>query len=138
VSLIDKGALGERIEALGVPVHALGMSRSIASMARLRFLARLITRIRPDIVQGWMYHANLVASVAAALAHGPASVIWGVRASLDGHENERRSTAAAIRIGAWASRFTDGIVYNSQTSARQHEMFGYARARTQVIPNGFD
>lgn len=138
VSLIDKGALGERIEALGVPVHTLGMSRSIASMARLRVLSRLITEARPDIVQGWMYHANLVASLAAAMARGPASVLWGVRASLDGHENERRSTAAVIRIGAWASRFTNGIVYNSRTSARQHEGLGYVRTRSQVIPNGFD
>jgi len=138
VSLIDKGTLGERIEALGVPVHALGMSRSVASVSRLRLLARLIIEIRPDIVQGWMYHANLVASAAAALARSPASVLWGVRASLDGHENERRSTAAVIRIGAWVSRITNGIVYNSRTSACQHELLGYARTRTHVIPNGFD
>jgi glycosyltransferase involved in cell wall biosynthesis len=43
-----------------------------------------------------------------------------------------------IRIGALLSHHVDGIIYNGEISARQHEAVGYAADRACVIPNGFD
>lgn len=138
VSLIDKGTLGERIEALGVRVFALGMERRVSVLAGLRALGRIVDETRPDLVQSWMYHANLFASGAVIASRTRAPVLWNIRASLDGFANEKRSTAAAIRVGAWVSRLPRGIVYNSRASAHQHEAMGYLASRTEVIPNGFD
>jgi glycosyltransferase involved in cell wall biosynthesis len=138
VSLVDIGAIGARIDALGVPVHALGMSPGSVSPRALRALVRLIASCRPAIVQGWMYHSNLAASLATPLARVGAPVLWNIRASLDGFEREKRTTAAVIRLGALVSPATAGIVYNSHSSARQHEAIGYRASRTEVIPNGFD
>jgi glycosyltransferase involved in cell wall biosynthesis len=138
VSMIDTGTVGAKIEALGVPVHALGMSPGSLSIAALRALVGLIATSRPALVQGWMYHANLFGSLATALSRVGAPVVWNVRASLDGLDKEKRSTAAVIRLGALTSRATAGIVYNSRTSARQHEGLGFSARRTEVIPNGFD
>lgn len=138
VSLTGKGAIGERIEALGVPVIALRLSRAAAPIAGPVSLSRIIARTAPALVQGWMYHANLLALLAVKLARDPAPLLWNVRASLDGIENEKRSTRAVVRIGARVSTLPQGIVYNSVTGARQHEALGYAASRTQIIPNGFD
>lgn len=138
VSLMDKGTLGERIEALDVPVHALGARRNLSALAVVRALSRLVDEVKPDLVQSWMYHANLFASLAVMTSRNRVPVLWNIRASLDGLAREKRSTSVVIRVGAWASRAPSGIVYNSSVSARQHEAFGYLASRTEVIPNGFD
>ncbi|MCZ2095658.1 MAG: glycosyltransferase [Anaerolineae bacterium] len=138
VSLMDKGTLGERIEALDVPVHALGARRDLSALAVVRALGRLVDEVKPDLVQSWMYHANLFASLAVMTSRTRVPVLWNIRASLDGLANEKRSTSVVIRVGAWASRAPSGIVYNASVSARQHEALGYLASRTEVIPNGFD
>lgn len=137
LSMLDEGTVGPRIMALGVPVYTLGMTPGIPSLKALRRCARVIATVRPDLVQGWMYHADLAALLAAWLSHTHTPVLWNVRASLD-LRREKRSTAAVIRLGALLSRCASGIIYNAHSSARQHEALGYTAARTRVIPNGFD
>jgi glycosyltransferase involved in cell wall biosynthesis len=85
-----------------------------------------------------MYHSNIAALLAQRLSGRATPVLWNVRHSLDEVGLEKRTTRAVIRAGAPLSRFASGIVYNSRVSARQHEAIGYADARTEIIPNGFD
>ena len=134
ISLSDKGVIGSRIEALGIPVHTLDMRRSRPSLAGLLRLRKLVSTLRPNLIQGWMYHGNLAASLAA----GSKPVVWGIRQSLYGLEKERVLTRWVIRLGAIISCSSRAIVYNSRTSARQHEQFGFDTSRTLIIPNGFD
>lgn len=47
-------------------------------------------------------------------------------------------TRAIIKLGARLSVLPDAIIYNSETSAVQHEDIGYLRKKRCVIPNGFD
>ena len=71
VSFRDRGTMGDRIVALGVPVHSLHLHRSgPVGIARGRArLLRISSTARPDVVdvQGWMYHGNLCALLAARL-----------------------------------------------------------------------
>src|SRR5262249_31678736 len=53
-------------------------------------------------------------------------------------DNEKKLTQAVIRAGALLSHRPAAIVYNSATSASQHERFGYDASGRQLIPNGFD
>jgi hypothetical protein len=81
VSLIDRGTVvGKRIEELGVPVHALGMQHgrlpTATSVLRLAYIGR---QLRPDIIQGWMYHGNMAALLVSALVPAQAKVIWNIR-----------------------------------------------------------
>jgi len=134
VSLSDKGVIGPRIEALGIPVYTLGMRPNRLSLAGLLRLRKLVSTLRPNLIQGWMYHGNLAASLAA----GSKPVVWGIRQSLYGLDKERVLTRWVIRLGAVVSRYSRAIVYNSHTSARQHEAFGFDASRSRTIPNGFD
>ena len=134
ISLSDKGVIGPSIEALGIPVYALGMRPSRPSLTGLLRLRKLVSSLRPNLVQGWMYHGNL----AANLAGGGGVVVWGIRQSLYGLDKERVLTRWVIRLGRFMSRYARAIVYNSRTSAHQHEAFGIDKARTCIIPNGFD
>lgn len=134
ISLSDKGVIGPRIEALGIPVYTLKMRPSRPSLTGLLRLRKLVLTLRPNLFQGWMYHGNLAASLAA----GSGSVVWGIRQSLYGLDKERVLTRWVIRLGAVMSRYPRAIVYNSRTSAHQHEVFGFDSSRTCIIPNGFD
>src|SRR5947209_10905334 len=52
VSLIDRGALRERIEALGVAVHTVGVRPALPTPLDLWRLVRLIRRLRPALIVG--------------------------------------------------------------------------------------
>ena len=138
VSLADEGTIGPGISALGIPVYSLGMRRSVAGPFRALSIARLTRRFGPHLIQGWMYHGNLMASFAAFCSKKHVPVIWNVQMSLYDVATEPWLTATAIRLGAHFSRRASTIVYNSQLSARQHEAFGYRAAQQIVIPTGFD
>ncbi len=138
VSLTDAGAFGPRIAALGVPVHCIGMSPGRPTPAALLRLRRIVRTVQPDLVQGWMYHGNLAASVARVMAIGKPALLWNVRHSLHDIANDKPGTRAVIRAGKLLSRQPDCILYNSHVSRAQHEAFGYHAAHGAVIPNGFD
>lgn len=132
------GEFGAKIAALDVPVHTLGMSPGSPSPAALILLRKLVRTIRPDLLQGWMYHGNLAASVARVMAIGKPALVWNIRQSLYDISNEKPGTRVVIRAGKMASRQPDHILYNSHVSRAQHQAFGYHAAHCDVIPNGFD
>lgn len=134
VSLWDKGTIGPKIEALGIPVFALGINPRRPSPAGLLRLRSLVRQQQPDLLQGWMYHGNL----AASMAHFGKPVVWGVRQSLYDLRDERPLTRCVIRLNAYRSRSATAIVYNSRVSAGQHQAVGFDAAAARVIPNGFD
>lgn len=138
LSLLEPGVIAGRIEALGVPVLSLGMARRAPSPVTLLRLACCARRVRPDLLQGWMYHGNLAATVGAWALGRPRPVLWNVRHSLHDLAREKPLTRALIRLGARLSGLPRAIVYNSRVSAAQHEKLGYAADRAVVIPNGFD
>ncbi len=138
VSLTDEGTAGARIAALGVPIHSLGLRKTAPSPLRALAIRRLIRQFRPQLIQGWMYHGNLMASIAARWEHNHVPVIWGIHQSLYGLSTERWLTAVVIRVDALISRQATRIIYVSATSKKQHEAFGYDASKGVVIPNGLD
>jgi len=138
VCLQPGGELRGKIEALGVPVADIGMTTKRPSWSSLRRLRTIMRERRPGIVQGWMYHGNLAALLAATFAPGRTALAWNIRQSLYSLSDEKRTTAAVIKLGSYLSRFPAGIIYNSNNGASQHEVIGYRPNTRVVIPNGFD
>lgn len=138
VSLMDEGTLGPRIAALGVPVYSLGMSRGRLHPARAFSIFRLTRRLRPQLIVGWMYHGNLMASLARLCVPSSGPVFWNIQQALDDLNGWGWLTASVIRLGARLSRWPAAIIYNTAVGARQHEAVGYVAAKTVVIPAGFD
>ena len=116
----------------------LGMRRDRLRPTDLLRLRGIVGRERPDVVQSWMYHADLVAGLALAVGRRP-RLCWGVHHFDLDPETNRRSTLLVARACALLSRrVPDRIVYCAERSALVHERFGYARRKRAVIPNGFD
>jgi glycosyltransferase involved in cell wall biosynthesis len=138
VSLTDDGPIGERIRALGVETKALGMRRGIPDLRGVLKLAREIRAFRPDIVQTWMYHADLVGGLAALLTGRP-PVIWGVRGADLDPTTAKWTTLGTLQLCAWLSRAIPArIVSNSVRGRDFHVARGYSDRKTVVVPNGFD
>lgn len=134
VSLEDEGTVGPALRDAGIPVLSLGL-KSLGGWLRLRAsLARLRSRHKPDLVQGWMYHGNLAA---LCFAQSGCPVVWSVRQSLLGNR-DKLSTRMVIRASAQLSDRSAAIVYNSAAAKLQHEARGFSQASGSVIPNGFD
>lgn len=139
VSLTSKRTnIAARIEELGVPVYALKMAPGRAPISGLWWLARMLQSTKPDVIQGWMYHGNLASCLGRLSSPRKARLLWNIRHSVHDLKHEKKLTAACIRTGALLSAMPARIIYNSMTSARQHESLGYSISRTVVIPNGFD
>jgi glycosyltransferase involved in cell wall biosynthesis len=138
VSLMDEGPIGQRISELGIPVYSLGLQSAMPNPLRVLSIISLTRRLRPQLIQGWMPHGNLMASLAGVSSQERVPVLWNIRMCLYDMAAEPLLTAATIRLGAFLSRHPTAIIYNSKIGARQHENLGYHAARRVVIPNGFD
>lgn len=138
VSLIDRGKYADRIEALGIPVYTIGMAAGVPTPNSLWQLVRLLRQLKPDAIQGWMYHANIAAQLASILSLSRIPVFWGIHHSIASLQSEKSSTIKIIKFGSYLSRLTAKIAFVSQASRQQHEALGYYRKNSCVIPNGFD
>ncbi len=138
LALLGPGPVGERISALDVPLRTLGMCQQRPLSLPVLPLIRFARSVRPTLIQGWMYHGNLTASICALLSSRRVPVMWNVRHSIHDIRHENRLTRGFIRAGAALSSTPRAIIYNSRLSATQHEQLGYDAGKTVVIPNGFD
>lgn len=137
VSAKDEGTIGLRIKDLGIPVHSLYLKSSLPNPFRAFTVRSLVRTFQPHVIQGWMPHGNLMASLAGAFALKQTPVLWNIRLSL--HDLDLHwTTTCLIRLGARLSRCPAAIVYNSRNGAAQHEAIGYEPAKQVLIPNGFD
>lgn len=138
ISLMDRGELGGRIERAGAQLRVLGMKRGVPTPGGLLRLRKMLKALRPDVIQGWMYHGNLAATLGAALVGGNIPVVWGIHHSLYDIGKERFLTRRVIRLGARLSKRPAATVYVSRLGAEQHAAFGFDAVAARVIPNGFD
>lgn len=138
ISLTELGAVGEQLYQAGVQVRALGMNKSLPSPFDLFRLTRLIRDFAPDLVQTWMYHADLMGGLAARLA-GVRSVIWNIRHSDLRPGVDKRATIWTARLCGFLSRWLPSLILcNSYHAAGLHEKLGYESRRIEVVPNGID
>ena len=138
ISLTDEGTYGIRIRALGIPVHVMNMRAGLSVFRSIILLRGIIKKIAPDILQGWMYHGNLAATLARYFCSGVVVVAWNVRHSLYELKSENFITRQIIKANRLMSGKADAIFYNSNISRLQHEQFGFESSHSIVNPNGFD
>lgn len=137
ISLTDEGKYGALLRERGVEVMALGMPRGRLTLRGLVKLWRAVRAAQPDVVQTWMYHADLVGSVVARLAGSP--VVWGIHNTTLEPGQSSRVTIAVARLCAWISRWVpQRVVACAQAAVRVHAALGYDPDRMVVIPNGYD
>jgi glycosyltransferase involved in cell wall biosynthesis len=139
VSLLPAEAYVARLRAAGAAVVELGFDKPTGILSGLFRLARLIGQAKPDIVQGWMYHGDLAASIALALSGRSrhTKLVWSIRCT----EVERRYGLAlrlVVKACAMLSRRPHVITANSTAGLKSHLAIGYRPRRAEVVVNGID
>lgn len=140
ISLKGEGFYGERLRANGLVLYCFKFGRffQLASFFEFIRLIRLVASVSPDVVQTWLYHADLIGGVAARLA-GCRRVVWGVRTSRLSPSLNSRFTRIVAWLCARLSRIVPvAIATCSIEAAKEHKRMGYDPAKFHVIANGFD
>lgn len=124
-----------RLTEKGVEVHHLGMDSPLTALGRIRRLGAVLRRMRPDVIQSWMYLSNLLSSLVARRCRTP--VVWGIHNS----SLERVGLASRLCVyagGRGARRLASFVVNCSSHSAELHAELGYSAGANAVIANGYD
>lgn len=136
VSLKSKGKLGPLLEANGVKVFALHMNGALSVPFAFYRLWMLVLQSKPDLIQTWMVHSDLLGGLVGRLA-GVRSVIWGVRTT--DYSVEPLSTRLVRWVCARLSFVLPSrIVCAAHASLINSYEAGYAAGKLMVIHNGFN
>jgi glycosyltransferase involved in cell wall biosynthesis len=138
VSLIDELQLAGPVIKSGIPVTVMGLRPGIFDPRGPIRLMRHLRKLRPDVVQTWMDHSNLIGGIAARMVPGTKTV-WGIHHSNHIPHLTKRSTLMTVWMCARLSRQVPSkIVYCSQYAGKLYSERGFVADRMEVIPNGFD
>lgn len=138
ISLQCAGKYGALLRDLGIAVHCLNMVRGRITLGTLWQLGKLMHSYRPDVVQTWMYHSDLIGGAVAWLV-GIRRIYWGVHnTNLEG-DKTKRLTILVVWLNALLSHLVPKyIVSCSVKGGAVHRSFGYRADKFMVIPNGYD
>jgi glycosyltransferase involved in cell wall biosynthesis len=137
VALGRDDGLAEELQRAGADVECLGLGRRPPDPFVLRRLANAVGRRHPDVIQSWMYHADLLTTLAAPRVKPTPTVVWGIR------QTDLTLNKPATRLVArWCARLSHrrpaAVVCCSESARDAHVAFGYDPRPMTVIVNGFD
>jgi glycosyltransferase involved in cell wall biosynthesis len=129
----------KRLQDADVTLHDLEETAYLrrTTLSKLRAVLRAE---RPDIVQTWMHHADLVGGWAARLA-GVRNIVWSIHCREIHHNpgDGARKIALFRRALSFSSRFIPArIISCSAAAIEDHTAIGYPRSKMRWIPNGID
>ncbi len=124
-------SLADVLEQAGVRVHCFNARRSLHFVSVLRKLRRQMAADAPIIVQSFLFHANVLGTVAAHLAGVP-HLVTGIRVA------ERRA-GWHLAVVMWTDRWVQRHVCVSQAVREFSRREGrLSDEKLVVIPNGVD
>lgn len=138
ISMMDEGKHGPLLKTEGVEVLCLNLPAGQVHLSAVWKLFKLIRTIEPNVVQTWMYHADLIGGLVAKLA-GVKNVFWNVRHTTLESGKSKRSTILVAKacslLSAWVPK---KIIYCAHDAQNVHEAIGYKKGKAQIIGNGYD
>lgn len=138
ISLTKLGEVGSKIRAMEIPISVLNINTKLLPILGILKLIYLLKIIKPDIVQTWMYHADLIGGTTAKFfSNSP--IFWGVRSADFLNAETKWSTKLCLRLCVLLSSVVPNtVIFNSQKGASFHSDLGYNNKKTVVIRNGID
>ena len=138
ISLLDEGKYGLLLRKIGVDVYCLNINNKLSFFKSLLRLGKLLKKLKPDLVQTWMYHADFLGGLISRLV-GIKNIYWGVRNSNITLKSSNIFSIFIFRINSILSNWIpEKIIYCSQKSKEIHELNGFKKSKGELIHNGYD
>jgi glycosyltransferase involved in cell wall biosynthesis len=137
ISLAGQGKIEEILHQHHIPVFHLGMQKQPGDLIGMVRLAKLFQSIQPQIIQTWLYHADLLGLIVGRL-FSSAKIVWNIRCSDMDLDHYGKTTKLIFFILAKLSVLPQAMIFNSEAGRAFHLHSGYAADRGIIIPNGFD
>ena len=119
-------------------VYSLNFRNGKIKLSGLFKLFKLIKQIKPDMVQTWMIHADMIGGIVARLA-GVKNIFWSVHYTNLVKGKSKRSTILLTKINAFLSYFIPKkIIYCAEKSKEVQESLGFKKTKGVVVQNGYD
>ena len=135
ISLKDEGVIGKQLrDEKEVRLYCLNLHKSIRGVWHLY---KILQQEKPDVLQTWLYHADLLGLIVGKLAGVP-RIVWNIRCSNMELSQYSKLIGFVVKILKTLSRFPDAVVTNSQSGQDFHEKLGYKPRQWVQIPNGID
>ncbi len=124
------GELVERFKEQGIPVKCFGATSS-RNLKVFSWLTKELREFAPVLVQGFLFHGNIVSRIAGSRA--------GVLVRLSGHRVAEREKKWHLRVDWLTKRFVHHHVCVSKgVAAYVSKKIRVAYSELTVIPNGID
>lgn len=124
-----RNSLIPELRSRGIEVFELGAKRGRDAPVALCRLRRLLRREQIDVLQCFMFHANILGRVAGRLAGIPA-IFAGIRVA-------ERDAPRRLALDRLTRRFADAWICAGEATARfTRDVGGIPSARVFSIPNG--
>ncbi|BCS34695.1 glycosyl transferase [Luteitalea sp. TBR-22] len=137
ISMTDAGPLGTALARDGYDVRCLGLRRGRVSAAAPLALRRILREWRADLLETWLYHADLLGTLATVGGTSP-TLVWNLRASVMDMRQYGWLSGATRSLCARLSRRPALIIANSEAGVSAHAALGYRPRAWRVLPNGID
>ena len=137
ISLTDGGYNYERLKKADINVQSLETGKGVRLIKNIFYLNAIIKNWKPDIVQSWLYHADLFALFGTKIFH-KIPLVWNIRCSELKLSDHSRALFFIIKILSYLSRLPNAVVANSQPGKVFHQKIGYKPERWKIIPNAID
>ena len=136
ISLTTEGSLADAFKSAGVNIVALGMKSGLDMFRACWLLRQELLQIKPDLVQSWMYHADLLtALVKLTMPRSP--LIWSIRCT--DVPAGKKFTYFVMKCCACLSSFVpDRITCVAAAAKVKHIAYGYDEQKLIAIPNGYN
>jgi len=140
VSIRPEGVNRKRIEKAGCKVIDLNVTSALKLVNGLLKLVKIIRTLKPQVVQGWMYHGDLFSTLALKLSRRRkwTKLFWGVRCSNLDFNQYSRQLRMVIKMCIKLSKNADLIIANSNSGIESHQQIGYFKERFRLVENGVD
>ena len=136
ISLKEPDKYSPLIKKMGIKVYHLNIK--FFSILKFYNLIELLKFLKPDIVQTWLIHGDLLGGIAAKLS-GIKNIIWNVRYSNLKFEKVNLINILLIKILAVLSFIIPrAIIVVSKSAKKNCEKLGYCKKKLILIVNGYE
>jgi len=138
ISLTGTGVYEDRLKDAGIHVYCIQFKGVGVPLKPIFELRNILKAENPDVIQGWMYHANLIGGLIAR-SLGIRNIFWNLRTS-DPKRGEAGRLTHWINLACakLSNVIPKKIISCAHKAKIAHVQIGYSADQIQTVCNGYD